>query len=184
MDDAGALGGRDELAGRDVAALGMLPAQQRLDADEPLVVEGELRLVVQRELIVGIQRAAQVAEQGEARGRVDAVLGSKKTAPALRSLAEYMAMSALREQLVGRRAVVRRERHADAGLDVERRPARREAALQRVAQALGDVARRSPRCSHARQQDGELVAAEARHGVAVADTSRSRAPTWRSSSSP
>ena len=79
----GALGDLDELRGRDVAALGMVPAQQRLDADQPLVVERELRLVVQGELVVGLQRAAQVAEQGQARRRVDALPGSKITAPAL-----------------------------------------------------------------------------------------------------
>ena len=143
---------------------------QRSNASTPieaLVVEGVLRLEVQGELIAGLQRTTQVAEDGQARGVLTRSCGSKKTAPALCSLAEYIAMSALREQLVRRRAVVRRQRHADARLDVQRRPARGEAAMQRVTQSVGDELDVRA-ILHVRQQHGELVAAQARQSVAMA----------------
>mgnify|MGYP003424659010 CR=1 FL=1 len=52
----------------------MLPAQQRLSADQPLVVERVLGLEVQAELIVGLERAAQIAQDRESGGRADPVL--------------------------------------------------------------------------------------------------------------
>jgi hypothetical protein len=64
-DQAGLLGQRDELGGGDHAALGVLPADQGLEADDPPVVEGDLRLEVDAELValegpveVVLQRAA------------------------------------------------------------------------------------------------------------------------------
>ena len=96
QDEAGALGDRDEVARRDEPLGRVLPAQQRLDALDPLAVQGDLGLVVQEQLVVAVERAAQVAEHGEPLGAVACSSGWKTTAPALSSFAAYIAMSALR----------------------------------------------------------------------------------------
>ena len=59
-DRAGLLGDRDELAGRDEPALGVVPARQRLDADDLAAVERDDRLVVGDQLVAELERAAQV----------------------------------------------------------------------------------------------------------------------------
>ena len=61
-DQPGPLGERDELVGADTAALGVLPAQQRLDADDVLVGQPDLGLVLEVQLVV-LQSAPQVALQ-------------------------------------------------------------------------------------------------------------------------
>ena len=49
------------------AVVGMAPSQQRLDAEDSLVLELHLRLVVELELPAG-QRAANLAQKLQARG--------------------------------------------------------------------------------------------------------------------
>ena len=51
VDQAGALGDRDELRRRDAAPLRVVPPHQRLDADELAHVQADLRLVVQHQVI-------------------------------------------------------------------------------------------------------------------------------------
>ena len=63
-DQAGLLGERDELPRRDQPALGVAPAQQRLDAEDAAVLEPHERLVVQLELLGG-DGALQVGAQLE-----------------------------------------------------------------------------------------------------------------------
>ena len=58
-DQPGLLGERNELGRRDHAALGMVPAQQRLEAADLVALEVDERLVVELELAVG-ERLAQV----------------------------------------------------------------------------------------------------------------------------
>lgn len=47
LDEAGFFGQGDELAGADEAALGVLPAHERLEGDEIVAVQAHDRLVVQ-----------------------------------------------------------------------------------------------------------------------------------------
>ena len=64
-DQAGLLGGGDELRRRDQPALGVLPADQRLEARDPTGIELDDRLVGDPEL-VALDRAAKVGLQPEA----------------------------------------------------------------------------------------------------------------------
>ena len=66
-DQPGVLGERDELVGKDQAALGVLPAHQGLGADDLAGADADLGLVVQDEL-AAVQRPAQVPEQRELGG--------------------------------------------------------------------------------------------------------------------
>ncbi len=68
------VGERDELAGAEQAPGGVLPPGQGLDADQVAGVDGDLRLVVQHEL-VGVQGAPEVGEQGQPGHRVAVLLG-------------------------------------------------------------------------------------------------------------
>jgi hypothetical protein len=66
-DEADVLGQPDELARPHQPALGMVPADQRLDPDQPVRGEVELRLVVDDELLGG-ERLAQLALERHGRG--------------------------------------------------------------------------------------------------------------------
>src|SRR5207253_5420386 len=61
-DETALLGERDEVERRDHPALGMLPAHERLEARDPLGLEGYERLVVQHELVV-LERALQLGPE-------------------------------------------------------------------------------------------------------------------------
>src|ERR1700743_1079515 len=58
-DQPDLFGDRDELVGWHHAALGMLPAQQRLEAADAVLIEVVERLVVQRELVLA-HRLAEI----------------------------------------------------------------------------------------------------------------------------
>ena len=170
-DEAGLLGERDELGRRHQPMVRLLPAQQRLGADDAAAGEVDLRLVVQREL-AALERAAQVG------------LGRQAAAHALVHLrAEELVVAAPRFLGVVHRgvgvahqrlrgvAVVGIERDADAGRHVQLVPstvngsassARMRAATRAGFAAVGDVG----------QADDELVAAQARHGVVLAQAGR------------
>ena len=66
VDQAGLFGDRDEFGGRDHAALGMPPAQQRFAAGDPVVLQADAGLVVDFERPVG-DRLAQIDFQHAAR---------------------------------------------------------------------------------------------------------------------
>ena len=66
VDQAGILGHRNEFGGRDHAAFGMAPAQQRLAAGDLVAREIDQRLVVDLEAAVG-QRLAQILLHGQPR---------------------------------------------------------------------------------------------------------------------
>ena len=66
-DQAGLLGERDERVRVDQAALGVLPAQQRLDRLDLAAAQVRLRLVVEDQLAL-LDRAPQLADQHHARG--------------------------------------------------------------------------------------------------------------------
>ena len=145
----------------------MLPAQQRLEALDPLAVQGELGLVVQEQLVVAVQRAPQVAEHGEPRRGGDVLLGLEDHGAGLELLGRVHRDVGVAQQLLGVGAVPRGQHDADAGLDVEDDAVDVEGLVQGLAEPLGDGLRLAD-AVHERQQDGELVAAEARDGVAVA----------------
>ena len=69
-DQPGLLGQRDELHGRDPAALGVLPAHERLDGDEPALGEVDDRLVLDDQLAVLDRRFELVAQRVPAQHRV------------------------------------------------------------------------------------------------------------------
>ena len=63
--EPGHLRERDEVAGGNEPQLGMAPAQQRLDPDDPAARELDLRLIVQKKLVAR-EGAAQMALDGKA----------------------------------------------------------------------------------------------------------------------
>ena len=164
QDDAGALGHRDELTGRDEPLGRVLPAQQRLDALDPLAVQGVLGLVVEEELVGALERPAEVAEHREPPGRRSRAgrarrrrrrpcAPSPRTSRCRRSAAVPRCRCRATARARSRCWPRRRARH--------RRP-RRGGAATRAA------ARRRPGLAdavHRGEQDGELVAAEPGDGV-------------------
>src|SRR5690606_38676834 len=117
VDEVRFLGGRDERRRRDVAAIGMLPTHQRLEADDDVILGPDDRLIMQLEL-VRRERLAQVVDQQAALfllvlevGRIEAEL----PAPAVLRGIESEVRRA--RDLVALEPVVGRNRDADAGAD-------------------------------------------------------------------
>ena len=100
-------------AGRAQAVARRLPAQQRLDAEQAAVVDRELRLVEQREL-AALQRAVQAAVGDRRHALGHAPLEEHGRAAAQLLGAVHREVGVV-QQLVGRGAVVREQRDADAG---------------------------------------------------------------------
>ena len=73
-DQAGALGERHEIARRDAAELGMVPAHQRLEAGDGLVLQPHDRLVEHLDLLAA-ERAAEIRFE---RREVAAVLAERR----------------------------------------------------------------------------------------------------------
>jgi hypothetical protein len=155
--------GVDELPGRQQAALGVLPAHQRLRAAHPPAVEVDLGLVVQDELVAA-EGPAQVAEQGQPAGRVhveprlvgdDAVLADLRLVHRDVGRAQHAALVA---------AVLGGEGQPDAGLDAQGHALDDERLVQLDQAALGERVRAGGAVDVG-EQHGELVAAEPGHGV-------------------
>ena len=156
---------REEVAGAEQAPLRVLPAHERLDAAHGAGPDVGLRLVVQHQL-AGLQRAVQIADQREplaavavALGQVDLVAGAHP----LRLV--HRDVGALEQPEPGAR-VVREDRDADAGVDVDPDAADLERLLQRRAQPQPRRARRRLVARH--QHDRELVAPEPGERVLLA----------------
>ena len=117
QDQAGFLGQRDEVGRRDHAALGMIPAHQRLEAGDLAGLQVEDRLVVDLELAVG-DGLAQVELERAARLQplVHLALEEAVRAAAV-ALGEVERHVGVLQQQVGVGAVVRRDGDADAGAD-------------------------------------------------------------------
>ena len=153
------------MAGAEQAALGVLPAHERLDPAHAAGAQLGLRLVVEHEL-AGLEGGAELAHQREplaavvvAPGEVDLVAGAHALGLVHRDVGAL-------QQPHGVRRVVGVERDADAGVDVHVDAADRERLLERRAQA-------QPRGAGGRlvaglEDDRELVAAEARERVVAA----------------
>src|SRR5664280_1449363 len=117
-DQAGVLGQRDEVIRWDQAAVGVLPADQGLGADDVPGADADLGLVVQDQL-VAVQRPAQVPEQRQLRRGVAVdgrVVGEHPQVLALRDV--HGDVGAL-QQGGGVRAVLPGQHDPDAGLDVQ-----------------------------------------------------------------
>ena len=130
--------------------------------------EVDLRLVVQLEL-VALERAAQLASRAAARARVRCVHLGGEELVALRPdcLARYIAASALRSSASASSPSAGNSGDADARGDEGLLAVQRH----RLRQALEHLLRHQRRVLGARQvgeHHGELVAADARHGVAAA----------------
>ena len=79
LDQAAVLGDRDELGRVEQAALGVLPADQRLEAGDLAGAQADHRLVVEREL-VAVERVAQLAFDLEPAHRAGPHLGVEEDA--------------------------------------------------------------------------------------------------------
>ena len=164
LDHAGLLGDRDELVGPDHAALGIAPAQQRLDAARAARLHLDLRLVDEEELVVH-QAAAHVGlelqPQLDARvhvGREEAVR------VAARVLGRVHRGVGLLDEADAVLRVARIERDADRASQRRRLVGEPERRLERVAHARQHrhhLERRRLRIE-ARQDQHELVAAQPR----------------------
>ncbi len=145
----------------------MLPAHERLDAGELAGVDVELGLVVQHELALA-NRARQLGQQLEARRvvAVELLVVHGMRQPGL--LGHVHGDIGALQQRVDVAAVRGEARHADAGLDVERQAIGLERQLQRGEDALEGLVEVVRGLRQLPDEDAELVAAEARDGVAAA----------------
>ena len=119
-DEAGLLGDADEVVGSDQAPLGVLPADQRLDAARSRRSPASIdRLVVQTQLVAlaGPGAGAFSMSRRSTALAPHAVVEDLARGPRPRSLARYMAASASRRSVLGRGGDVVGEGDADAGAD-------------------------------------------------------------------
>ena len=77
-DQADFLGERDELVGRDQPALGMVPAQQRLEAGDLAGLQVDERLVVELELAAWRARLRRSSSSSRRACMRASISGSKK----------------------------------------------------------------------------------------------------------
>ncbi len=167
LDQPGLLGERNELAGRHQSVHRMLPAHQRLDADDGARVEPQLRLVVQQQLVAR-ECLPQLAEALEARRAVVVALAVEQLELGAQILCRIHRRVGAAQQRGGVATVVRVAGDADRCLDVHRDAAQQELAVQRAAEATGDLEARLGAVAAA-DEDGELVTAEACEQIRVAD---------------
>ncbi len=159
-DQSGLLGERDELARAEQAALGMLPAHERLEARVAAEVEVDDRLVVQDQFLV-LDRALELLAAVEAGDGVGVQVGGEdRAAVRARGLGGVHREVGVAQQVVagvGARDPDARAQVQALALEHHRR---REHAEQAGDERLGLIGPGG--------EDGELVAAEAGDGVAGA----------------
>jgi len=168
-DELRVLGDRQELARQHRAELRVLPAQQRLGADHAAAQHVDDRLVAEHEL-AALERLAQPLLAGDAPDVLGAAGGrppaGDPVAPGLLGLV-HRRVGALQE-LLGVAAVVREAGDPDAGRDRLLRGALdRQRLAQQAEHLLGD-AQRVLVVDQVGNEDRELVAAQTRAGVALA----------------
>ena len=144
LDQAGVLGRGDELLRHEQPELGVLPADEGLDADDLSGTDVALRLVVQVQLVV-VDAAAQVTEQGQPLRGVQVVVRAVDHEAAAGLLGGVERDVGPAEQGLAVLAVHGRQRDADAGLDVEGDVRDEERGLQRPADPAGELAGALPR---------------------------------------
>ena len=181
-DEAGLLGERDERQRRDQAAGRVLPADERLEPDDPVGREVDQRLVVEAQL-AALDRAPQVVLEVDPLERLVATSTARtgRGAATGRALARTIAISASRSSSSGRRPARPPEAiPSDALMNQSRPPsangARSSAAIRSAIRVrlvgVGDRV----------EEDPELVATEARDGVARSQAARPGAGRRRTSS--
>ncbi len=167
-DQAVLLGERDEQVRPHDAGRRMVPAKQRLDADDSLALELEHRLVDERELLAG-ERVAEVCLElhpvlrGSLHRRVE-----HRVAVLAQGLRLVQRQVGVLQQLLG--AVGKAGRNADADRQhrlCERRLGQVDRLAQHVQDPLGDQLGQRVRADGV-DDHHELVAAEAPDGVVVA----------------
>ena len=168
LDQAAVLGDRDELAGVEQAALGMVPAHQRLEADDLAAAQGDHRLVVQLEL-VAVERVAQLALGLEPAHGAGPHLGVEDlAAPAPALLRPVHRRVGVADQQLGVDRLAARgpgDGDADAGGDEVVGAAHRVGLREGAGDAVGDR-QRLVLVGEPVDEDAELVAAEAGDDVA------------------
>ena len=170
LDHSGFFGDRDELRGRDDAALRIAPAQQRLYAAGAAAAKVDLRLVDEEEFVVH-QAASHVGLELQpllhARIHVSRVEPVRVASRFLRRVHRRVRLLDQRDRIHG---VERIHGHAERAGERRRLVGQAERRLERVAHALqhGHDLERRMRRIEAGQDHDELVAAEARDGVALA----------------
>ena len=164
----GALRERHELVRGEQAAVGMLPAHERLDADDPVLREHGLRLVVRGTALRWAMPRRSSADERELARAVLVAVGGVELAARVVVLGQVHRDVRTLEQRVDVVAVLGIEGDADARLEVEPDALELERAPQLGADLLGDP-ERVVLVRHRRQQQAELVAAEARDRVALAE---------------
>ena len=171
VDEPGLLRERDERGRRQHPAGGVHPAHQRLEADGPARRELDLRLVVHPQLARcarrGGQRAVQVAQQHQAGGRRVVLVGGVHRDAGAVVLGRVHRDVRGAHQRRRRRRVVGQARDADRGVDVQRQLAEHERRDEQAAHASGEPFGVRDG-AHVGQQDRELVAAQPRDDVVVA----------------
>jgi hypothetical protein len=161
-DEAGLLGQRDEAIGRDEALLRVLPANQGLDPGHRSGAAIHLRLVVQRQLVVG-DRSSQRAHQGEPFAAGLVLIGHVQGVPAAGLLGDVHGDVGLAQQRVGVATVLGEHRDPGAGADGHLVPFEDQRRRERLDDLLGGQ-HRGPGVG-VRQDQRELVAAQAGHRV-------------------
>ena len=167
-DQAGLLGQRDEVQRRQHAAVGMVPAHQRLDADDLAGIQRHDGLVVQQHL-VAVQRPAQVILQVQHRHcalvHAGVEQGDLCLAVALRAVHGKVGIA---QDILGLAIGRIPHRHADGGGADDLLAVELEWLADRVQHVTGE-GQRLVRARDILQQNGEFVAAQPGERVAGAD---------------
>ena len=166
-DQSALLEDRDEVRRRDDAAGRVVPTQQRLGAARPLGLQVEFRLVHQAELAALERPAKLCAEERAGAGALVDLGGEELEAVAAGLLGSIHGGIGGAQQRFDVLAVGREKRDADARADEELVAAD----IDRGAQPLDQLLRYECRvlgAHHVGEHDGELVAGNARHGIAGA----------------
>ena len=150
----------------------MLPADERLDADDPACREVGLRLVVDDEL-ADLDRPAQLPGERESGRIVRVLLRVVDGGAGVRVLRHVHRDVRVLNEGVDVGAVLREGSDADAGRRLEREPVQVEGLLERLVDAVGEHGR----LDHASVgvQDRELVAAQAGDDAPAAQCVQPRA---------
>ena len=168
LDQAGLLGVRDELVGQDRALVRVAPAGERLDAVDRAGQQVELGLELERQL-AALDRLAERARERQVPDRVAilvAVVELDRPGALLGRIHRDVGALQKARRVVG---MLREQRDADADADLEPEAVGDlERPLHRVHDPFGHAAG-TLEVGGRRQQDRELVAAEPRDRVAVAD---------------
>ena len=165
-------GEMNEFGRRDHAALRVAPADQRLDARHVAGVDVHDRVIVQFEFLVD-QRVAQIRLMGAARVRLDTHrIVEKAPGVAALGLGAVQREVGILDELVGGRAVLGRERYPDAGADIQMIAVEIVGRRDGAEQPVGGADRGFALIALDRRDNRELVAAEPRDRVGVANAGR------------